>query len=122
MKRLIVCGVVLGALLGVVWYSGHCMDDYAAALDGVLQQARQAAQAEQTDAAAQLLQAGIETAREREHRMAFFVRREAFAELDETLQAAWVYAQCGNSEETLAELARAESQLYSMRHLFSQVV
>lgn len=122
MKRIYFCiGIALATLLLIVG-SGKMMREYSDHLQRQLDAADLAASQQNMEAAAERLQACVLQARENEHLLAIFVRRESLAELDETLSAALRYAQVGNKEETRAELARAGSQLYSMSHLFFSVL
>lgn len=118
MKRIYFCiGIALATLL-LIAASGTAMREYSGRLQRQLDAAGLAAAQQDMEAAAALLETCITQAREAEHLLAVFVRRESLAELDETLSAALCFARMGNEEETQAELARAGSQLYSMSHLF----
>lgn len=122
MKRIYYCFALLLVLYGIIWYGKYCMDGFQIMNNQTIEGARACLERYDYDEAVLVLSDGVEQLRTQEHRMAIFVRREILAKLEETLCAALCYAQQENKEETFAELARAESQLYSMEHQFSRMV
>lgn len=122
MKRLYFCAAIAAAAILLVFGSGALVEGFSDSLCRQLDSTAAAVQQDQLPRAAQLLEQALEQYRHTEHVLAIFIRRESLSRLDETLQAACSYAQNGNAEETLAELARAQSQLYAVRHLFFSVL
>lgn len=122
MKRLYFCAAIAAAALLLVFGSGALVRRVSDELEQQFGQAREAVLQGDEEQAAAALRQSLEQFQHTEHLLAVFVRRESLARLDETLHAALSYAQSGNGEETLAELARAESQIYAIRHLFFSVL
>lgn len=122
MKRLYVCAAIAIAAILLVWGSSTLVRDFSDSAQRQFDCAAEAVQQGDPDRAAQLLEQSLEEFRSTEHVLAVFIRREALNKLDETIQTALCYARSQNTEETLAELARAQSQLYTIRHLFFSVL
>ena len=121
MKRVIFCICFFFALFLLNGYSHRMVAQYTAVLTDTLEIARNEAQLQQLPRAAAALESSLSFARRQEPLLALFIRRETFFHLDEILCAALEYAQNDNAEETMAEIARAESQLYELSLLFCRL-
>lgn len=122
MKRLLFCIALVAGLMGVIIYADRHMERYEQSVTRLIADTRKQIEHGMLDLADESLEGGIERLREKEHIMAIFVRREQLARLEEFLCAARSYALAGNEEETCAELARAESHMYNMKHQFSKLI
>ena len=122
MKRLLYCVILAAAMIACIIYSRMQMDRTEAVLQQQFDAAQTAAENENMQLATAKLQLALEQYRQLEHTLAVFVRRDTLTLLDTTLCSAISYAVSGNAEEMQAELARAQSQFYAMRHLLEQLI
>ncbi len=122
MKRLIFCGCFFALLAVLSLASGFFVEQYVATVSASLEAASTAAQQERPEVSIEELKLCIAYSREKEHTLALLLHRETLVQLDAVLNAALEYAKSGSITETLAELARAKSQLYGLQHLFSQLL
>ena len=120
MKRLYGCVILLGVVLGMVWYGSHCMKNYHAQVEVMVENALVMLEQKDTAAAAAVLHDRTEALPRLEQQLAFFVPRESLIELKQCLQAAGCYCEQGIREEAAAELVRAKSRLQAMAANFAR--
>lgn len=126
MKRIYTGLLLLALLVLFSLFSSRCVDRFSDAMEQRTAAVRAALSSPFPESKSEEIVAQLrlctEQIRTQEHLLAVFVRREALASLDCTLNAAMAYAENAVWEEANAELTRAERQLYALKHQFFRIL
>ncbi|MCI2047858.1 MAG: DUF4363 family protein [Faecalibacterium sp.] len=122
MKRIYACIAIAAVIFALAVWGGYAVHHFQTESSQQMDAAAQQITDEDFAGAQATAKAYLQRFRRQEHILSFFLRRDYLASLDVTLCAVQQYAAEENAEEALAEIARANSQIYAMCHLFFRLL
>jgi hypothetical protein len=121
MKRIYACFTILAVIFGLAVWGGFAVRSFKTTMEdslcGIAQEIP-----EDAPKAVALAEDCLQAFRGKEHILSIFIRRDYLANLDVSLCAIQAYAAQGDEKEAMAEIARANSQVYAMCHLFLRML
>ncbi len=122
MKRIYACFTIAAVILGLAIWGSFTVRRFQTESCGQMDAAAQQLAAGDFDGAEAAARTYLDVFRRQEHILSIFLRRDYLASLDVTISAVQQYAAEGNAEEAQVEIARANSQIYAMCHLFFRLL